>query len=59
MINLSYKNYEAKVTFEVDSDVYVGRLQGISDIVVFESETIEKLEKVFHEAVDDYILHKR
>ena len=57
MSNLSYKGYSSVVEFEADSDVFVGRLVGISDIVVFEADNVEGLKSAFAEAVDDYIDH--
>jgi len=57
MNNLTYKGYYANIQFEADSDVFVGRLAGITDIVVFESDTVEGLKTAFVEAVDDYLVH--
>ena len=57
MNNLMYKNYYASVTFEADSDVFVGRLVGITDIIIFESDTVAGLKVAFREAVDDYLQH--
>ena len=59
MNNLTYKGYYANIQFEADSDVFVGRLAGITDIVVFESDTVEGLKAAFIEAVDDYLAHCR
>lgn len=57
MNNLTYKGYTASIEFEADSDVFVGRLAGISDIVVFEADTVKGLKIAFIEAVDDYLEH--
>ncbi len=57
MNHLNYKGYSASVTFEADSDVFVGRLAGISDIITFEADNVEGLKSAFIEAVDDYLQH--
>lgn len=57
MKHLTHKGYSASVTFEADSDVFVGRLAGISDIITFEADNVEGLKSAFIEAVDDYLDH--
>lgn len=52
---MNYKGYTA--TFEVDEEdgVLHGRVAGIRDLVTFESETIEGLEREFRTSVDIYL----
>ncbi len=57
MNNLNYRGYHAIVQYEADSDVFVGRLAGISDIITFEADTVAGLKSAFIEAVDDYLAH--
>ncbi len=57
MKHLEYKGYRASITFEADSDVFVGRLAGITDIITFEADTVDGLKSAFIEAVDDYLQH--
>ncbi len=57
MKHLQYKGYRATVTFEADSDVFVGRLAGITDIITFEADTVSGLKSAFRDAVDDYLQH--
>ena len=45
MNNLTYKGYYANIQFEADSDVFVGRLAGITDIIVFEADTVRDLKQ--------------
>jgi predicted HicB family RNase H-like nuclease len=52
---MKYKNFTAKVEYSADDNVFVGRLIGIDDIVMFEAETVDELQKAFHEAVDFHI----
>ena len=57
MNHLNYKGYSAVVQFEADSNVFVGRLDGLSDIITFEADTVDGLKSKFIEAVDDYLAH--
>lgn len=52
---LSYKGFTAKIEFSADDNVFVGRLIGIDDIVMFEAETVKGLNKAMREAVDFHI----
>lgn len=52
---MNYKGFTAKIEFSADDNVFVGRLVGIDDIVMFEAETVQGLNKAFEEAVDFHI----
>lgn len=55
MSAMTYKGYFAAVTFEADDAVFVGRISGIRDQVVFEGESVSELKAEFENAVDDYL----
>ena len=50
-----YKGYTAKVQYSEDAKIYHGRIEGIDDLVTFESSDKEKIIDEFHAAVDDYL----
>ena len=52
---LSYKGFTAKVEFSADDNLFVGRLIGIDDIVMFDAETVDGLKSAFEESVDFHI----
>jgi predicted HicB family RNase H-like nuclease len=52
---LTYKDFIGSVHFSADDKVFHGKIEGITDLVTFEGERTDELEKAFHEAVDDYI----
>lgn len=52
---MSYKGYQASITFEAEDNVFVGRLAGINDRILFEGESVQELRKAFENAVDDYV----
>ena len=41
--------------YSAEDRVYYGKIDGIDDLVNFESDSAEGLEKAFHSAVDDYL----
>ena len=52
---LAYGGYHARIEFDADDGVFVGRLAGINDVVGFHAETVAGLTAAFREAVDDYV----
>lgn len=52
---MMYKGYAARVEFDAEDHIFVGRLSGITDIVTFHGESVEELETEFKLAVDHYL----
>lgn len=52
---LYYKGYTGEIIFDKDSRLLHGKLVEIKDLVTFEGQDSEEIERAFHEAVDDYI----
>ena len=52
---LEYKGYLTRIEYSVEDRVLYGKIEGIKDLVNFESDSIEKIEYEFHCAVDDYL----
>ncbi|MCU7917504.1 MAG: type II toxin-antitoxin system HicB family antitoxin [Candidatus Thiodiazotropha sp. (ex Epidulcina cf. delphinae)] len=52
---MKYKGYIARIEFDEEDRIFVGRLAGIDDIVSFHGTTVDELEKAFHKSVDHYI----
>ena len=50
-----YKGYNADVVIDFEGHVLHGKIDGISDLVTFESETVDGIVQEFHSAVDDYL----
>lgn len=53
---MSYKGYMARVEYDAEDELFVGRLAGINDVVGFHADTVDRLKAAFHEAVDDYLV---
>lgn len=52
---LEYKGYCTKIEYSVDDKVLYGKIEGIKDLVSFESSSTDEIEKEFQLAVDDYL----
>ena len=52
---LTYKNFIGSVHFSAEDKVFHGKIEGISDLITFEGQTVSELIKAFHEAVNDYL----
>lgn len=53
--SMSYKGYTARIEYDDDDEIFIGRLAGIRDGVGFHADTVEALREAFHEAAEDYI----
>ena len=52
---LQYKGYSANIEYSAEDKVLYGKIDGIGDLVTFESENVDGIEGAFHDAVDDYL----
>ena len=52
---MTYKGYSARIEFDAEDEIFVGRLAGINDGVGFHADNVEELRTAFRESVDDYI----
>ena len=52
---MKYKGFSARVEFDERSNILVGRLLGIQDVIGFHADNVRELRAAFKEAVDDYL----
>lgn len=52
---LEYKGYHASIEFDADDKIFVGEVFGIVDSLNFHGETVEELETMFHQCIDNYL----
>lgn len=52
---MKYKGYTAELDMDYPVIPYCGHIADIDDLVTFEADTLDELEKQFRLAVDDYI----
>ncbi len=51
---LEYKGYHAKIEYDADDKIYVGKVIGITDQVCFHGESVEEAKKMFEQSVENY-----
>ncbi len=54
--NMEYRGYHAKIEYSAEDKTFVGRVLGINDTLAFDGETVEELENMFHDNIDDYLI---
>ena len=52
---MEYKGYLGEVEFDEDAQLLHGRVIGIRDVITFQADKLSKIEKAFHDSVDDYL----
>ena len=52
---LRHDGFAARIEFDAEDEIFVGRLAGIDDVVSFHADSVEGLKAAFHEAVADYV----
>ena len=52
---LRHQNFIGSVHFSADDEIFYGRIEGITDLVTFEGESVQALKRAFEEAVEDYL----
>jgi predicted HicB family RNase H-like nuclease len=52
---MTYKGYQAAVTFDQEADVFHGEVVGTRDVIFFEATSVEELKKEFQFSIDDYL----
>jgi predicted HicB family RNase H-like nuclease len=50
-----FNGYSARVDYDDEDGIFVGRIAGIEDSVTFHADNVAELKSAFHEAVDDYV----
>jgi predicted HicB family RNase H-like nuclease len=52
---MSYKGYTARIEYDDEDAIFIGKIAGIKDDVGFHANSVEGLRQAFHEAVEDYV----
>ncbi len=52
---MTYRGYSARIDYDDEDGILVGRVAGIRDGVGFHADTVEDLRRAFQEAVEDYL----
>lgn len=52
---LKYRGCIASIVFSADDMMLHGRLEGVSDCVLFDAKSVDEIVTEFHRAVDEYL----
>ena len=52
---MEYKGYHAKIEYSPEDETFVGQVFGVADTLVFDGQSIEELQAMFHASIDDYL----
>ena len=52
---MTYKGYEAIVEFDEEARVLSGEVINTRDVITFQADSAQEVEKAFRESVDDYL----
>lgn len=52
---LNYRGFIGSVHFSADDQIFYGKIEGVTDLVTFEGETVKELTEAFHYMVDEHI----
>lgn len=52
---MEYKGYKARISFDDEDKIFVGKVVNSHDSIHFESGRESEIQAEFHKAVDDYL----
>ncbi len=55
MKEMKYKDYFGSVNYSDADGVFYGKLEGIRDLVSYEGQDVDSLQRSFEQVVDDYL----
>lgn len=53
---MEYQGYHATFEYDGEDKIFIGKVHGLSDSLNFHGTSVDELEKMFHQSVDNYIL---
>ena len=57
MNTMTYKGYQAVVSFDEDADIFHGEVVDLRDVITFQGKSVRELKKEFAASVDDYLAY--
>ena len=55
MNNITYKGYTARIEYDAEDKILVGRVIDVADIISFHGSSVKEIEGAFHASIDDYV----
>ena len=52
---MEYRGYHAQVEYDAEDQLFIGKVFGIVDSLNFHGSTVNELEAMFHQSIDNYL----
>ena len=52
---MEYKGYHAYIRYSDEDKLFIGEVIGINDSLGFHGSSVDELEKMFHQSIDNYL----
>ena len=52
---LKYKGYAGLVEYDDEAGIFHGEVVDLKDVITFQGQSVEELERAFRESIDDYL----
>jgi len=52
---MEYRGYHATIEYDAEDKIFVGKVFGITDSLNFHGATVEELEGMFHQSIENYL----
>ena len=52
---MEYKGYHASIKYSEEDKLFVGEVFGINDTLAFHGSSVQELESMFHQSIDNYL----
>ena len=52
---MEYKGYHADIHYSDEDKLFIGEVFGINDMLGFHGSSVEELENMFHQSIDNYL----
>lgn len=52
---MEYRGYHAKIEYDADDNIFVGKVVGITDSLNFHATEVNELTQMFHQSIDNYL----
>lgn len=53
--SFQYRGYRGSAGYSAEDEVFHGKLEGIQDLITYESTSVKSLEEAFRDSVDVYL----
>lgn len=52
---MEYRGYHASIEYDAEDKIFVGEVFGINDSLNFHGSSVDELEEMFHQSIDNYL----